>query len=75
MAEIKIKKKSPIWPWIVLSLIVVAAIAYYFLVYNEGTINDETPNIRQNNQMENGTGMNDKILDRIWIYNPSDDLV
>jgi hypothetical protein len=29
MAEIKIEKKKPVWPWILVLLIVIAAIAYY----------------------------------------------
>jgi len=29
MAEIKIEKKTPVWPWILL-LLVLAALAYYF---------------------------------------------
>jgi hypothetical protein len=30
MAEIKITKKTPIWPWILLLLIVIAGIIFYF---------------------------------------------
>lgn len=34
MAEIKIEKKSPIWPWILVILIILAAI-YFFWAYND----------------------------------------
>ena len=35
MAEIKIAKKKPIWPWITLVVIVLAILAYLFLYENE----------------------------------------
>ncbi|OAQ38740.1 hypothetical protein A5893_11865 [Pedobacter psychrophilus] len=31
MAEIKIEKKSPIWPWILIGLIILAIIIYFFV--------------------------------------------
>ncbi|MGB3466666.1 MAG: hypothetical protein WBA74_15400 [Cyclobacteriaceae bacterium] len=31
MAEIKIEKKKPVWPWILLALLIVAAVAYFVL--------------------------------------------
>jgi hypothetical protein len=33
MAEIKIEKKKPVWPWVLVGIIVVGLIIY-FLVYN-----------------------------------------
>jgi len=44
MAEIKIEKKSPIWPWILL-LIAVIAMAVYFVYYNNS--------FNENNKVEN----------------------
>ncbi len=43
MAEIKIEKKAPIWPWI-LGLIILAAIIYYFAFYKKDNVitNDVT---------------------------------
>ncbi len=38
MAEIKIEKKKPIWPWILLIIIILAIIAYF--VYNNSEIDD-----------------------------------
>lgn len=38
MAEIKIEKKAPIWPWVIAGVILVAALAYFLFVRN-GTDN------------------------------------
>lgn len=35
MAEIKIEKKKPVWPWILLILIILAVIAYFVYMNNE----------------------------------------
>ena len=40
MAEIKIRKKRPVWIWIVLVLIVAAVIAYLIFISNGTEIND-----------------------------------
>ncbi len=34
MAEIKIEKKKPIWPWILLGLIILAVIVYFVIADN-----------------------------------------
>lgn len=52
MAEIKIKKKSPVWPWILLIIIILAALAYYFMVYNDDNKDADVPNIGQNKHMD-----------------------
>ncbi len=39
MAEIKIEKKKPIWPWIILVLIILAIL--YFLVFADDADNDD----------------------------------
>lgn len=31
MAEIKIEKKNPIWPWILVGVIILALILYFFV--------------------------------------------
>ena len=41
MAEIKIEKKSPIWPWILLLIAVIAIIVYFFYNNDADTIYDE----------------------------------
>jgi hypothetical protein len=35
MAEIKIEKKKPIWPWILLAVLILAAILYFVFVNND----------------------------------------
>jgi ssRNA-specific RNase YbeY (16S rRNA maturation enzyme) len=43
MAEIKIEKKKPIWPWIVAVLLISALIYFVFVKHNESKdINRET---------------------------------
>jgi len=54
MAEIKIRKKRPVWPWILVVLAILAVIAFYLL----GTNNEEQgepPKIGQDERMENDT--------------------
>ncbi len=41
MAEIKIEKKKPVWPWIVLILLIIVG-AYVFWAYN-----DQNKNVKQ----------------------------
>jgi len=35
MAEIKIEKKKPLWPWIV-AILLIAAVAYYVFIQDDG---------------------------------------
>lgn len=49
MAEIKIEKKAPIWPWILLVILIIAIIVYF--VYN----NDKNGNVIYDNEMNNET--------------------
>lgn len=46
MAEIKIEKKKPIWPWIILVLIILAIL--YFLVF----ANNDSDNVEENDMEE-----------------------
>lgn len=41
MAEIKIEQKKPIWPWILLGLIVLGLVWYFFMRNNDTRIEDE----------------------------------
>lgn len=41
MAEIKIEKKKPVWPWIV-AILLIAAVAYYVFVKDDETRNDRS---------------------------------
>lgn len=49
MAEIKIEKKKPIWPWIIVVLIIAALLYFLFLKNNEATSVNST-------EIENTTG-------------------
>lgn len=40
MAEIKIEKKKPVWPWVILILVVLGIIAY-FVYANDEDVNDD----------------------------------
>jgi len=42
MAEIKITKKSPVWPWILLLLLVIGGVLYY--LYYKGDLSEKTVN-------------------------------
>lgn len=39
MAEIKIEKKAPIWPWI-LGILIIAGLVYYFVVRNDDQVRE-----------------------------------
>ncbi|MHA7058895.1 hypothetical protein ACWGOQ_0016845 [Aquimarina sp. M1] len=34
MAEIKIEKKKPVWPWLLLALLLIGALVYFFILSN-----------------------------------------
>lgn len=48
MAEIKIEKKKPIWPWIV-ALLIIGALIYYIYAKDQEAHNES------NIEIENGT--------------------
>jgi len=52
MAEIKIEKKKPIWPWIILALVILALL--YFLVFANDDTNDDLDDTNTE-QVEEGT--------------------
>ena len=65
MAEIKIEKKKPIWPWILALLLI--AIIVYFLFFRETTVitNENTSNdtIVDNTEMIDEGDVNDNLSD------------
>ena len=77
MAEIKIEKKAPVWPWI-LGILLVAGIAYYFMTRDEDTVveTEETTVITTNNANEDQTTESqDAIAAYVsFIDNPDMDL-
>jgi hypothetical protein len=53
MAEIKIEKKSPAWPWILLTILLVAAFVYYLVATNKVDVD------------ENGVQINDDRTEQV----------
>jgi hypothetical protein len=54
MAEIKIEKKKPVWPWIVAILLVAALVYFVFLRDNDGEYTNEDT-IENNTSIGNNT--------------------
>ncbi len=44
MAEIKIEKKKPVWPWILLLLILIGALVFYFWWSDRDILEDDVSN-------------------------------
>ena len=57
MAEIKIEKKKPVWPWIVVGLIIAALL--YFLLLSDTETQSES-----NVEIENSTSVRQKVTDK-----------
>ncbi len=57
MAEIKIEKKRPVWPWIILIIVILGILAYVFLytdIFNEDTYKtDDIEELNDNQTMHN----------------------
>ncbi|MDT0675999.1 hypothetical protein [Autumnicola musiva] len=63
MAEIEIEKKKPVWPWILLAVLIIAAILYFFVFSNEEEANpteeittEQVTEEEPNNMQSNNTG-------------------
>lgn len=54
MAEIKIEKKKPVWPWVILILVVLGIIAY-FVYANDEDVNDDFDDDITNEQVMDTT--------------------
>lgn len=63
MAEIKIEKKKPIWPWILLIIVLLAVIAYFVYTNSESDDYADDVNSEANNQMDDD--IDDDINDSI----------
>lgn len=68
MAEIKIRKKRPVWIWILLVLIIVGAIIYY-LIASGHVDEDDMPRIGPDERIENSSGYNGHYFDRSFQTN------
>ncbi|SFF91814.1 hypothetical protein SAMN04488033_11441 [Salegentibacter agarivorans] len=50
MAEIKVEKKKPVWPWILLIAIIILGILFYVFAYDDTTDDiDDTNDIEELN--------------------------
>jgi len=63
MAEIKIEKKKPVWPWILLVIILLAAIAYF--IYANSEEDDDYPDDMDTEEIDD---VNDNTLDDSTTY-------
>ncbi len=59
MAEIKIRKKRPFWPWIVLIVILIVALVCYLMVSGNRITEDNMHGIGATEQREHVAGPND----------------
>ncbi|PKD20939.1 hypothetical protein APR41_12960 [Salegentibacter salinarum] len=50
MAEIKVEKKKPVWPWILLIAIIILGILFYVFAYDD--TNDDVDDIEDTNEIE-----------------------
>lgn len=71
MAEIGIEKKKPIWPWIILVLVILAIL--YFLIFAN---DDETDDMNDTNteQIQETTTLDDERQDRTGTWDRNDTL-
>ncbi|MGJ8593859.1 MAG: hypothetical protein ACSHXF_15020 [Aquaticitalea sp.] len=72
MAEIKIEKKTPVWPWILLILVILAIIAYFLLRDDENdvdTYDDANTEIIDDTDDYQNNSLNDSTTDQNVNYN------
>lgn len=56
MAEIKIERKKPMWPWIILALVILAGIIYYVMDSNRLSPETNMTPIDKDTIYEKGAG-------------------
>lgn len=64
MAEIKIEKKKPVWPWILLGLIILAIILYFVFTDNTDDVDDFDDDTEQ---VTDTTFQDNQMMDRDTI--------
>ncbi len=47
MAEIKITKKSPVWPWILLVIVIILGVLYYLYYMGDETTDTDDSTLEQ----------------------------
>ncbi|MFO8146565.1 MAG: hypothetical protein R6U03_04180 [Gillisia sp.] len=47
MAEIKIRKKSPIWPWILLLIVIILGVVYYLYYIGDDLTDTDDSTLEQ----------------------------
>ncbi|MBZ9729346.1 hypothetical protein LB467_06570 [Salegentibacter sp. JZCK2] len=57
MAEIKVEKKKPIWPWILLIAIIILGILFYVFAYDDN--NDDVDDIDDTDDTDDIEELND----------------
>tara|TARA_R110002020_G_scaffold427944_2_gene637348 strand:- start:2209 stop:2838 length:630 start_codon:yes stop_codon:yes gene_type:complete len=70
MAEIKIEKKKPVWPWI-LGILVVLAVIFYFVYWDNDAQDDD--NLRMADDTEDTHLQDRPVTDQTDVYNDQTD--
>ena len=73
MAEIKIEKKKPVWPWILLGVLIIGIIAYVLVNNNDDDFSDDSDDYMSNEIEDTRKDSTDTYNSRSTIYNPDDD--
>jgi len=60
MAEIKIEKKSPIWPWILLAIALIAVVVYFVYGKEDTSVYDDDMNNEAIDTISNNDSYNDE---------------
>ncbi len=55
MAEIKIEKKRPVWPWILIVLIILGVVAYFYMNAPQAEMLEDPSNPNTETIENNGT--------------------
>ena len=53
MTEIKVEKKRPVWPWIILILVVLGILAYVFLYSDNDEYSDDMDDMDDIEELDN----------------------
>lgn len=63
MAEIKIEKKTPVWPWVILGVAIIAALLYFFAFDDGDNVGTQEERSEQSiGETANGNGLNNATV-------------